>query len=144
MKGEDIRTAHGYEIRTSYEEASGVFRSTIYQGDKMVWSFARKAFDEAVARAEEAAKSYAEAALKGSRASHDKAFSLIAEERAAQDEQWGGGEHDKEHTTEEWLTYITKQLNYAAIANRIGRGDEVKERLVKIAALAVAALEASE
>jgi hypothetical protein len=59
-------------------------------------------------------------------------FEAIKRERVEQDRQWGGPEHDDEHDEQDWSDFIVHQ----ACAIDFGR-----ERLVKIAALAVAAIE---
>jgi hypothetical protein len=73
-----------------------------------------------------------------------KAFADIRDERARQDSQWGGPAHDDQHTASDFLGYIQKQQ----VLGTLERVDEypaeqmVRSRLVKIAALAVAAIEA--
>jgi hypothetical protein len=64
----------------------------------------------------------------------------IEAERGRQNVEWGGPEHDEGHCCEDWLTYIAKQMRC------IRGGTEsaprpARERMVMIAALAVAALE---
>lgn len=69
----------------------------------------------------------------------------IARERQRQDEQWGGPEHDDTHERSDWLVLIQTQLHLAVTPSLSvvpGRIEEYRERLVKTAALAVAALEA--
>jgi len=61
----------------------------------------------------------------------------IAAERIRQDAQWGGPEHDDQHTPQDFLRYIGKQVHKGQQAQFAGE----REALVKIAALAVAALE---
>ena len=63
----------------------------------------------------------------------------IESERANQDNQWGGLAHDKKHTPMEWASYIHYQ---AAQASQ--NPQNAIERFVKVAALAVAAIEALE
>ncbi len=63
---------------------------------------------------------------------------MIAAERINQDEQWGGRQHDQAHAIDEWCEYITKQVGRARSSST---DEQVKSRLVKIAALALAALE---
>lgn len=70
-----------------------------------------------------------------------KAFHLIREERVRQDEQWGGPKHDDQHCAADWSDYITHQLT--KLDKYVGLEDG-RERFVKIAALAVAALEAAD
>lgn len=73
----------------------------------------------------------------------NKVLQDIVAERSAQDVQWGGPTHDDRHAPEEWLEYIEKQLDYANALIGMSEGDpEYRERLVKIAALAVAAIQA--
>lgn len=62
----------------------------------------------------------------------------IEDERRRQDAQWGGPEHDDEHSMYDWRNYIIKQM--IAFENDI-HGPTRRSRLIKIAALAVAALE---
>jgi hypothetical protein len=62
----------------------------------------------------------------------------VLSRRAEQDFRWGGAEHDDEHDEFDWQEFITKQVTEAAAAD-----DSViwRERMLDIAALAVAALE---
>lgn len=59
----------------------------------------------------------------------------VRRERASQDAEHGGAAHDDTHTFDEWAAFIRKQLARAESGAR-------RERLVKVAALAVAAVEA--
>lgn len=59
-------------------------------------------------------------------------YNEIKAERVDQDKQWGGPEHDDLHGPDEFMGYITRQIE---------KDTDVRERLVKIAALAVAAVE---
>jgi len=68
-------------------------------------------------------------------------FSEISQERAAQDAQWGGPTHDDSHERFEWCAWIEKQNIYAFDASRSPVNFEA--RMLKIAALAVAAIESS-
>ncbi len=61
-------------------------------------------------------------------------FEEIKAERKRQDAQWGGADHDDSHSFDDWLRYIQRQ------SERF-RSDHKRARFVKIAALAVAALE---
>jgi hypothetical protein len=61
-------------------------------------------------------------------------FGDLAQERLAQIRKWGGRAHDDLHSHEAWSEFIAKQLSYYKANND-------RSRLVKIAALAVAALE---
>lgn len=63
-------------------------------------------------------------------------FDEIKAERAAQDAQWGGPEHDDEHDVQDFLGFIEVQIQkYRSDTSSI------RDRLVKIAALAVAGCE---
>ena len=72
--------------------------------------------------------------------------SLIKEiiaERRAQDEQWGGAKHDDSHDALDWLTFIRRQdlkaKHWDTWPSRVSA--TYRSRLVKIAALAFAAIE---
>lgn len=68
----------------------------------------------------------------------------IKDERRRQDTQWGGPEHDDRHAIDEWLDFIQKQLNEAEALIGADEPDgdmQFRSRLVKVAALAVAAVE---
>lgn len=68
----------------------------------------------------------------------EKIFKDIEAERRNQDVQWGGPEHDDELALRDWTFHIMKQLGRLANATNL-KG--MRARLVKIAALAVAAIE---
>ena len=68
-------------------------------------------------------------------------FDEINKERCAQDEQWGGQTHDDSHERFEWCVYIRKQNMLADHAS--SDPQEFEDRMVKVAALAVAAIESS-
>lgn len=59
----------------------------------------------------------------------------VLAERGLQDEQWGGPEHDDGHTLVDWRDFIVKQ------ADRSVSSCDARARLVKVAALALAAIE---
>ena len=61
----------------------------------------------------------------------------VRRERALQDKQWGGPGHDDERAPAEWMDVIESQ-----IAKFRATDEDVRERLIKIAALAVAGVEA--
>lgn len=60
----------------------------------------------------------------------------IAMERALQDHQWGGPEHDDQHTPHDWAQYIHNQLSMM-----FHREGEERDRFIKVAALATAAVQ---
>lgn len=64
----------------------------------------------------------------------------IAAERQRQDEKWGGANNDDDHSSHDWTSYIVKHLGMSGI------GDDwnpslFRKQMVRIAALAVAAIE---
>jgi hypothetical protein len=70
----------------------------------------------------------------------------FVEERDRQDTQWGGPAHDDQHTLVDWFHFIRYQAELFHLAV-LGRGQSVwdvfaRPRLVKIGALAMAAIEA--
>ncbi len=65
----------------------------------------------------------------------------IGVERTAQDAQWGGSMHDDSHERFEWCEYIRKQNNSAVSSSH--NPEVFEQRMVKVAALAVAAIESS-
>jgi hypothetical protein len=64
----------------------------------------------------------------------------VIAERVRQDRQWGGSENDNANTFADWLKLIDKQASYAALSH-YPIALNYRERMVKIAALAVAAIE---
>lgn len=80
----------------------------------------------------------------------DRAMMSVIAERLAQNEQWGGPEHDDTHTGDDWLSFIGKQQLTAVNETLSDNGLEVMDpegyraRLVKIAALAFAAIESHD
>ena len=65
-------------------------------------------------------------------------FDAIQSERDYQDNRWGT-DFDDENTVNDWGTYVNQ---YVARATKMGATtDEQKQALVKVAAIAVAALE---
>jgi hypothetical protein len=65
-------------------------------------------------------------------------FQAIEQERDSQDKQWGGFAHDSGHSVQDWSGFISKQVKKLENARTF---DEAFERLINIAALAVAASE---
>lgn len=64
------------------------------------------------------------------------AYIDVRNERKRQDEQWGGADIDDKNTTRDWLRHLEKQLAVVRCMHCYKRA-----RFVKIAALAVAAIE---
>jgi hypothetical protein len=78
----------------------------------------------------------------------DELRAEIEAERARQDAQWGGPAHDDEHSLWDWFGYIKRQVTLAGFGAEWAhlRGKSItssmqRERLIKIAGLAVAAIE---
>jgi hypothetical protein len=67
----------------------------------------------------------------------------VADERIAQDREWGGATHDDTHSPSEWVGYITKFAG-VALSDDYQFGVTFRQALVKVAALAVAAIEAND
>lgn len=62
----------------------------------------------------------------------------VLAERRRQDEQWGGRHHDDDHIWADWWTFIQRQRRLMGV-----RGS-ARERFIKIAALAIAAVESHD
>jgi hypothetical protein len=69
-------------------------------------------------------------------------YELVDRERANQDAQWGGPAHDDTHRLADWLKFIRKQVDAADLD--ASKGFVARPRLVKVAALAIAAIEAAD
>lgn len=67
----------------------------------------------------------------------------IQEERAYQKKRWGGDAHDDQHTTWDWIVFITQYVGRAVDPGDVDHFDIQTYRtyMIKIAALAVAAIE---
>lgn len=68
-------------------------------------------------------------------------FQEIREERFRQVEQWGGAEFDDEQSALDFFAYIHKQRFKGSESATRGNIADTRERFIKIAALAVAAVE---
>lgn len=89
-------------------------------------------------------------AVRDTLSSKERVFFDIVAERIRQNEQWGGPGHDDEHAAADWLRFVVTQ----AVKAREGCLDDnyliavdpegYRARLVKIAALAVAAIESHD
>lgn len=76
----------------------------------------------------------------------DLLFGEISRERDRQDRIWGGVEHDDSHSRQDWLSFIHKQGRLAEQAwspSAVAEKEFFESRMVKIAALAIAAIESS-
>jgi hypothetical protein len=69
---------------------------------------------------------------------------IVAEvigERERQDAQWGGPEHDDRHLANDWVAIIVRHLGLAADDAAATDPERFRRQLVRVAAVAVAALE---
>lgn len=78
-------------------------------------------------------------------------YELIQAERKRQDEKWGGPEHDDTHTAREWCELIHEPLAAASSAAHDydktytpSCREQYVKQMVRIAALAVAAIESAD
>ena len=62
-------------------------------------------------------------------------YNDIKAERCYQDLKWGGAEHDDFHNHRDWVTFIVQYLGRAAAP------EDFRTSMIKVAALAVAAIE---
>ena len=67
----------------------------------------------------------------------------IKEEREYQDKRWGGVKHDDQHKPNDWIAFITGYAGraYDCCMEHPGDLDDFRESMIKVAALAVAAVE---
>lgn len=65
-------------------------------------------------------------------------YDEIRAEREHQDAKWGGPMHDDDHDEFDWLSYLDEHLGKARNAHETGT---YRRQLVRVAALAVAAVE---
>jgi hypothetical protein len=77
--------------------------------------------------------------LDGTRWHRLTAFRDVSAERNRQDEQWGATNHDDTHGALEWSDCLTKQLHQLG-----DKASRPRDRLVKIAAFAIAAIESAD
>ena len=67
----------------------------------------------------------------------------VSDKRFQQDAQWGGPAHDDHHIPSDWIEFIVRQMSQATGANHAVPPDlaAVRDRLIDVAALAIAAAE---
>jgi hypothetical protein len=70
-----------------------------------------------------------------------KALKEVAAERTRQDAQWGGPAHDDAQRIDDFVQLITDYAGWARVKAREGSPVEARQRLVQVAALALAAVE---
>jgi hypothetical protein len=75
-----------------------------------------------------------------------KILTEITAERHAQDALWGGPGHDDGHSPSDWIALLARHLGLAVDDGTPNRSDPERRRkqLVRLAALAVAAIEAHD
>ncbi len=78
----------------------------------------------------------------GERLPDEGVYADIRAERARQDAQWGGPEHDDRHIISDWRDYRQKFEHRASVTVSGSNQAMRRDALVKIAALAVAQVEA--
>ncbi len=72
-------------------------------------------------------------------------ISDVKEERRRQDEKWGGPEHDDAHERRDFVRFTREHLDDAR--NALARNDDFAEwrkEMVRVAALAIAAIESHD
>ncbi len=72
----------------------------------------------------------------------DAIFDEIRDERRVQDRQWGGPAHDDARTRSEWVALLARHVGLAVDDGEPDVSDRFRKQMVRVAALAVAALEA--
>ena len=62
----------------------------------------------------------------------------IKAERIKQDDYWGGPKHDDQHIHEEWVDYIITHARHSV------NGRDFRYQMIRVAALAIAAIESDD
>ena len=68
-----------------------------------------------------------------------KVIDEVLAERKHQDEKFGGPVHDDGHTGRDWIAFIVEHLGRAG--TQVFAGDNFRKQMIKVAALAIAAVE---
>lgn len=71
-------------------------------------------------------------------------LNAIVKHRAEQDIEHGGPAHDDTHSRRDWADFLQNQVSKTHASHPATSVKNYRERLIKIAALAVAALESEE
>ncbi len=71
-------------------------------------------------------------------------YYAVQEERIRQKAMWGLHDHDAQWTPLDWHEMISDYNGWARRTWAMGRCDEARERLIQVAALALAAIEAMD
>lgn len=69
-------------------------------------------------------------------------LSQVADRRHAQDQKWGGPEHDDSHSPDEWAHLL--MTHTSRLCRACGEIGGIREKLIDVAALAVAAAQACD
>lgn len=69
-------------------------------------------------------------------------LSEVHNERNRQDDKWGGAEHDDKHSIAEFVQLIKDYSGWARVMGNMGSILKARKRLIQVAALAVATIEA--
>jgi hypothetical protein len=70
---------------------------------------------------------------------HAAVFKEIEIEREKQDRIWGGQDHDRIHTSHDWISYLTKHVGRAV--HWPWTPERFRQQMIVVAALAVAAID---
>lgn len=73
----------------------------------------------------------------------DTGLDEILDERNRQDAKWGGSAHDDEHSPWEWYGILASEMNEVHQSLTI-QGDNTREELVQVAAVALAWLQSMD
>ena len=65
----------------------------------------------------------------------------IQAERKRQDRKWGGWEHDKAHTANEWFGILEERLEKLSDAQLTGHHSDIRRRVIELSAVSTAYLE---
>lgn len=68
----------------------------------------------------------------------------VVAERIRQDQKWGGPEHDDQKSPNDFVQHIEDYAGWARVMAGMGSFDKYRRRMVQVAALAGAAIEASD
>lgn len=71
-------------------------------------------------------------------------YQAVYIERAKQDAKWGGPQHDDEHSVDDWAKFIQERANDIRILSEYQERYRIKQKLIEISALAIAALESMD
>lgn len=71
----------------------------------------------------------------------DEVLIEVADERLRQDDKWGGQANDDSHSTAEFVQLIEDYAGWARTMAGMNSPAKARERLIQVAALAVAAVE---